>query len=88
MEVSTSTSAKKGVAKRPPAAAKATAPVAARKPTLRKAKQPVNVAPPAEELKGLIAAAAYQLAAERGFAPGHEVDDWLAAEKQVLSQFP
>lgn len=31
----------------------------------------------------LIAEAAYLLAAGRGFAPGHELDDWLAAEKSV-----
>jgi hypothetical protein len=29
-----------------------------------------------------IARIAYRLAAKRGFAPGHEVDDWLAAERQ------
>jgi hypothetical protein len=26
---------------------------------------------------------AYALAERRGFAPGHEVDDWLAAEHKV-----
>ena len=31
----------------------------------------------------LIAEAAYLLAASRGFEPGHELDDWLAAEKSV-----
>ena len=30
-----------------------------------------------------IAAAAYEMAARRGFIPGHELDDWLAAEKEV-----
>jgi hypothetical protein len=29
-----------------------------------------------------IAKAAYFLAQQRGFAPGHELDDWLAAEKE------
>ena len=29
-----------------------------------------------------IARIAYRLAARRGFAPDHEVDDWLAAERQ------
>ncbi|MDM0045980.1 DUF2934 domain-containing protein [Variovorax dokdonensis] len=28
--------------------------------------------------------AAYELAERRGFAPGYELEDWLAAEKQVL----
>jgi hypothetical protein len=30
-----------------------------------------------------IAKAAYRLAEQRGFLPGHEVEDWLAAEAQV-----
>jgi hypothetical protein len=31
----------------------------------------------------LIAEAAYFRAASRGFEPGHELDDWLAAEQMV-----
>ena len=31
----------------------------------------------------LIAETAYFLAASRGFQPGHELDDWLEAERQV-----
>jgi hypothetical protein len=31
----------------------------------------------------LIAEAAYLRAASRGFEPGHELDDWLAAEQMV-----
>jgi hypothetical protein len=31
----------------------------------------------------MIADAAYQRAAQRGFTPGHAVEDWLAAEKEV-----
>jgi hypothetical protein len=31
----------------------------------------------------LIAEAAYFIAQERGFAPGRELDDWLAAEREV-----
>jgi hypothetical protein len=30
-----------------------------------------------------IAKLAYLKAARRGFAPGHELDDWLAAEEEV-----
>jgi Protein of unknown function (DUF2934) len=30
-----------------------------------------------------IARRAYLLAQERGFAPGHELEDWLTAEEQV-----
>lgn len=31
----------------------------------------------------LIATMAYFIAAERQFAPGHELDDWLEAERRV-----
>ena len=36
-----------------------------------------------EELHQLIAQAAYRLAQQRSFSPGHELDDWLAAEAEV-----
>ncbi len=36
-----------------------------------------------EELHMLIAQTAYRLAQQRSFAPGHELDDWLAAEAEV-----
>lgn len=31
----------------------------------------------------MIAAAAYYLAERRGFQPGHELEDWLAAEDKI-----
>jgi len=34
----------------------------------------------------MIAEAAYFLAQARGFAPGHELDDWLRAEQQIDEQ--
>jgi hypothetical protein len=34
-----------------------------------------------------IAHAAYLHAERRGFAPGHEIDDWLAAEAEFLAAF-
>jgi len=37
----------------------------------------------AEERWRMIAATAYQKAEARGFAPGHETEDWLQAEKKV-----
>jgi hypothetical protein len=37
----------------------------------------------AEERHKMIAEAAYLIAAHRGFAPGHELSDWLAAEREV-----
>ena len=36
-----------------------------------------------EDRTALIAKAAYLIARRRGFAPGHEVEDWLAAENEV-----
>jgi hypothetical protein len=36
-----------------------------------------------EDRTALIAKAAYLIAWRRGFAPGHEVEDWLAAENEV-----
>jgi len=39
-----------------------------------------------EDLAQLIAKAAYFRAEARGFAPGHELEDWLEAEKDVRRQ--
>ena len=36
-----------------------------------------------EELERMIAIAAYLLAEKRGFGAGHEVKDWVAAEREV-----
>jgi len=36
--------------------------------------------------KEQIAIAAYLRAEQRGFTPGHELDDWLASEADVLGQ--
>lgn len=38
---------------------------------------------PAGDLTRLIAEAAYYRAQARGFAPGHELDDWVAAETEI-----
>ncbi len=35
------------------------------------------------ERQALVAEAAYYRAEHRGFAPGHEIDDWAAAEQEV-----
>jgi hypothetical protein len=37
----------------------------------------------ADELRKLIAEAAYYRAKKRGFAPGHEEEDWIQAEAEV-----
>jgi hypothetical protein len=51
-------------------------------------KSPPVVMPPRAKLTpearhALIAEAAYLSAERRGFAPGHETEDWLAAEAEV-----
>lgn len=43
--------------------------------------------PSIEELGGMIAQAAYYIAAQRNFAPGNELDDWLNAEREILSRY-
>ena len=42
--------------------------------------------PTSEELGGMIATAAYYLAAARNFTPGHELEDWLEAERTVRAK--
>lgn len=39
--------------------------------------------PPPPDRHALIAKAAYFRAVRRNFAPGHELEDWLAAEAEV-----
>lgn len=43
---------------------------------------------PTIDLTGKIATTAFFLAADRNFAPGHELDDWLEAERRVLGGIP
>lgn len=45
-------------------------------------RQTLNV----EAKHNLIAVRAYCKAEARGFEPGHEMEDWLAAEAEVLGQ--
>ena len=56
-------------------------------PPVRSRKTAAAVAPrqqiSAEARHALIAQAAYLRAERRGFAPGHESDDWFAAEAEV-----
>ena len=35
----------------------------------------------------LIQEAAYYIAEERGFSPGHELEDWLKAKAQILEKY-
>lgn len=45
--------------------------------------RPVLRAPATATRQSLIAEAAYYRAERRGFAPGHELDDWLEAEAEL-----
>jgi hypothetical protein len=38
----------------------------------------------ADEIRQLIAQAAYYRAKQRGFEPGHELEDWVQAESEIL----
>jgi len=66
--------------KSPRARAKPTTP-RAKKPDA--AKVPAVVAVSENVRRGMIAEGAYLRAERRGFAPGHEKQDWLAAETEV-----
>jgi rRNA processing protein Krr1/Pno1 len=46
----------------------------------------VSVDPIQEDLYSRIAARAYLIAEQRGFEPGYELDDWLAAEAELNNQ--
>ena len=39
------------------------------------------------DIDSMIATAAYFRAVQRGFEPGHELEDWLQAEQQLRSRF-
>jgi len=70
---------------------KAAAPITPSKPTPAPqavAPRPATDAPAISDasIRKEIAKAAYQLAERRGFLPGHEVEDWLAAEAQVKAR--
>lgn len=60
--------------------AKLTLAASARLPILR------QCPPDPEEVAQMIREAAYFRAMRRGFAPGHEFEDWLAAEREVALQ--
>jgi hypothetical protein len=46
-------------------------------------KAPANIAVSENVRRGMIAEGAYLRAERRGFAHGHEAEDWLAAEAEV-----
>jgi hypothetical protein len=45
-----------------------------------------STAPPADPRHAMIAEAAYFRSEKRGFADGHELDDWLAADADIDRQ--
>jgi hypothetical protein len=54
------------------------------KPRLQEIEPANRVQPPSEaELQSWIAEAAYYRAERRGFQPGSEIEDWLAAEAET-----
>lgn len=56
------------------------------KATASRSKAPqAKLPPPPKTRHELIAVAAYYLAEARGFEPGHEAEDWFAAEHSIGS---
>ncbi len=51
--------------------------------TRKPAAAPLHVALTAEARRAMIAESAYLRAERRGFVPGYETEDWLAAEAEV-----
>ncbi|HMN47182.1 MAG TPA: DUF2934 domain-containing protein [Povalibacter sp.] len=99
MQVSPATQSSTAKAKRSKATAVSADATGATKParTRKKAASAEPASPPVEvvalhpspeDMTGMIATAAYFIAAERHFAGGHELDDWLEAERRVRAQFP
>ena len=43
---------------------------------------------PCDDLKMLISKRAYELYSERAYRHGSALDDWLEAEREILSQIP
>lgn len=41
-----------------------------------------------EDFRARVAERAYYKAEQRGFEPGHEAQDWLEAEQELLGDFP
>ena len=59
--------------------------VRAATPAAARTRQPVS---PCDDLHILIAKRAYELYGERGYRHGYAIDDWLDAEREILSQIP
>ena len=51
------------------------------------ASKPAVTAPDARERSAMVAREAYFIAEKRGFAHGHALEDWIAAEQLVAARF-
>ena len=71
--------------KRTKAQASTGPPATAATPTASHTRQSVS---PCDDLHVLIAKRAYELYSERGYRHGYALDDWLDAEREILSQIP
>jgi hypothetical protein len=40
-----------------------------------------------DKFREMVEVCAYYKAEKRGFKPGHEIDDWLEAEQEIISRF-
>jgi hypothetical protein len=65
--------------------AQASAQSLATAPAAGRMRQPVS---PCDDLHILIAKRAYELYGERGYRHGYAIEDWLEAEREILSQIP
>lgn len=54
--------------------------------SIKKPQQPAQPEATGDEIRERIREAAYYRAQQRGFHPGYEVEDWLAAESQVRDE--
>lgn len=56
--------------------------------TAAEPKEPKKIAPPTPiNVEEEIRRRAYELSEQRGFMPGHEVDDWFMAEREVMARY-
>jgi hypothetical protein len=81
----TTTSTKRPSAKAPAAQPARKTLTASRKKSKTVEPASVESTTSSAELRATIEMAAFYLAAERGFAPGHELDDWLEAERRIIA---
>jgi hypothetical protein len=81
MNVEPSRQTKKKTTSRPPSST----PAQKTTPTAAHQRQPVSSC---DDPHILIAKRAYELYSERGYRHGNALDDWLDAEREILSQIP